>query len=201
MSTNPTPCGAWAFATQPWDGVEPIPIAPLSGTEPLQSLCPQLCRVLRDRGCGVLSSTGQCSQPLRARNRPVSIAPDFPPMPTETGLRGLPYLRSLLDEAPDNQPIQRTLNGNMLKEHRAMGSGQDIVRNLLVRRMTGRGIAIGSPYGPQSLAILLDSVEYLSELRQFNIGYHLSLLLIGRQLLHGRDGMLDRGRVGANAIL
>src|SRR5262249_54414316 len=158
MSTNLRPCGAWAFATQRWDGVEPIPIAPPSGTEPLQSLCPQ--------------------------HSPVSIAPGFPPMPTETGLRGLPYLRGLLDEAPDNLPIQRTLNGNMLKEHRTMGSGQDIVRNLLVRRMTGRGIAIGSPYGPQGLAILLDSVEYLSELRQFHIGYHLSLLLSGRQLLH-----------------
>src|SRR5262249_8924033 len=137
---------------------------------------------------------------LCPQHSPVSIAPGFPPAPIGTWLRGLPYLRSLLDEAPDNLPIQRTLNGNMLKEHRTMGRGQDIVRNLLVRRMTGRGIAIGSPYGPQGLAILLDSVEYLSELRQFHIGY-LSLLLIGRQLLHGRNGVLDRGRVGANAIL
>jgi len=82
-----------------------------------------------------------------------------------------------------------------------MGRGQDIVRNLLVRRMTGRGIAIGSPYGPQGLAILLDSVEYLLELRQLHIAYHRSLLLIGWQLLHGRDSVLDRGRVGANTIL
>src|SRR5262249_23504491 len=199
MSTNLRPCGVWAFTTRLWDGVEPIPAAPTPGTELPQSLRPTF--VGCSTGCGVSPSTGYCSQPLRARNSPVSIAPGFPPMPTGTWLRGLPYLRSLLDEAPDNLPIQRTLNGNMLKEHRTMGSGQDIVRNLLVRRMTGRGIAIGSPYGPQGLAILLDSVEYLSELRQFHIGYHLSLLLIGRQLLHGRDGVLDRSRVGANAIL
>src|SRR5262249_12704325 len=198
MSTNPRLCGVWAFTTRLWDGVEPIPAVPTPGTELPQSLRPTF--VGCSTGCGVSPSTGQYSQPL-TRNSPVSITPGFPPMPTGTWLRVLPYLRSLLDEAPDNLPIQRTLNGNMLKEHRTMGSGQDIVRNLLVRRMTGRGNAIGSPYGPQGLAILLDSVEYLSELRQFHICDRLSLLLSGRQLLHGRDGVLDRGRVGASAIL
>src|SRR2546423_1186927 len=44
MSTNPRPCGAWAFAMRLWGGVEPILIAPTSWTEPLESLCPNCAR-------------------------------------------------------------------------------------------------------------------------------------------------------------